>query len=204
MKGLIPPEAGKGLIPRPLGRSMFLILRCLRRGSSFDQQRWVERSMRFETKICIVFIVGLFLSLESKNYAQEITVTGSWDVTIDETDLQGGAGSDLNSTYTSAVNQLDIQIKGKKLKSWRVDVSKADSNWHVLMELWIQRTGDGIGSGTIWGGTTYQEIMNVDQVFFYGGKNRKNIPIQLQLRGMTVQIPYDTYTTTIWFTVSEM
>ena len=34
--GLIPPEAGKGLIPRPLGRSMpFEIPRCLRRSSSF-------------------------------------------------------------------------------------------------------------------------------------------------------------------------
>lgn len=160
--------------------------------------------MRFERKICIVFILGLFLSLESKNYAQVITVTGSWDVTIDETDLQGGAGSDLNSTYTSAVNQLDIAIKGKKIKSWRVDVSKADVYWHALMELWIQRTGDGIGSGGIWEGLEYQEIMNGDEEFFYGGKNRKNVPIQLQLRGMTVQIPYDTYTTTIWFTVSEM
>ncbi len=160
--------------------------------------------MRFERKICIVFILGLFLSLESKNYAQVITVTGSWDVTIDETDLQGGPGSDLNSTYTSAVNQLDIKISKMKKKSWRVDVSKADSNWHALMELWIQRTGDGKGKGTIWGGTTYQEIMNMDQEFFYGSRDRKKVPIQLELRGMTVQIPYDTYTTTIWFTVSEM
>jgi len=32
----------------------------------------------------------------------DITITGDWFLVIDESDLQAGAGSDLNDTYLSA------------------------------------------------------------------------------------------------------
>ena len=83
-------------------------------------------------------------------------------------------------------------------------MSKVDSNGHVLMKLWIQRTGDRSGKGTISGGTTYQEVTATDQEFFNGTKDRTNIPVQLQLRGVSVQKPPDTYMTTVWFTVIKL
>jgi hypothetical protein len=133
--------------------------------------------------------------------AQDITVTGSWSETIDGSDLQSGAGSDLIDTYESQSDQIIIDITGAGMDSWRVDVSKVDGNWHGNFQLYVRRTSDGIGVGPINGGTTYQEVTDTDQSFFDSQQSRTDIHVQLKLEGVSIQIPPDTYSTTVYYTV---
>ena len=107
------------------------------------------------------------------------------------------------ATYESLTNQILVEVKVARVKTWRVDVSKTDSNWHTDFTLSVQRTGNGTGAGSISGGTSYQEVTSTDIEFFSGDKNRKDIPVQLRLSGMSVDVAPDTYTTTVYYTVLE-
>ena len=52
-------------------------------------------------------------------------------------------------------------------------------------------------------GLTYGEITDTDTQFFTGQDDRSNVDCQLQLEDVSVQIPPDTYTTTVYYTVSD-
>lgn len=136
--------------------------------------------------------------------SQSIKVTGSWNEAIDSTDLQGGAGTDLISTYESISNVCDIDITGGAKKDWRVDVNKTDTLWHANLHLYVRRTSDGTGGGTIAGGATYQEITDINQTFFTGYDNLRDITIQYQLTGVSVQILPNAYTTTVNYTITQI
>ena len=135
-------------------------------------------------------------------WAIAITVTGNWAETIDASDLLAGAGSDLRSTYESASNAgiVDISLTAG---NWALVVKKTDTNWHGNFHLYVKRTSNGSGSGTISGGTAYQEITDLDQSFFSGSNDRSNINLQLKLEGVSIQVPPDVYTATIYYTVSD-
>jgi hypothetical protein len=133
----------------------------------------------------------------------KIAVSGSWLETVDQTDLNGGPGSDFVSSLESASDQVTTEISGAGNRSWRVDVKKTNGNWHTSLFLDVRRTSDGSGSGSISGGTAYQEVDDTDQAFFSGDRSRSAINLQLRLRGISVQVPCDTYTTTIYYTVVD-
>jgi len=138
-------------------------------------------------------------------WAITITVTGNWAETIDASDLQAGAGSDLISTYESASNVGIVDISSTA-GNWALVIKKTDTNWHGNFHLYVKRTSDGSGSGTISGGTAYQEITDTDQPFFRGSSDcfdRSNINLQLKLEGVSIQVPPGTYTTKIYYTVSD-
>ena len=160
--------------------------------------------MRITTKFLILLIIFVSITIWEKIQAADITVTGSWTETIDASDLQAGAGSDLIDTYESASDQVEIGITEAGGKNWRVDVRKSDANWHSNFQLSVRRTSSGTGPGTISGGTSYQEVTDTDQSFFNGKKNREGINVQLKLSGVSVQIPPDTYSTTVYYTVVEI
>ena len=69
--------------------------------------------------------------------------------------------------------------------------------------MYVQRTSDGSGSGSIAGGTSYQEVTDTDVKLFWGQNNRSGIDLQLQLTGVSIQVAPDTYTTTVYYTVTE-
>lgn len=161
--------------------------------------------MRITTKFLILLIIFVSITIWEKIQAAiSITVTGSWTETIDASDLQAGAGSDLIDTYESASDQIVIDITNATAAPWRVDVRKSDANWHADFQLSVRRTSSGTGNGTISGGTSYQEVTDTDQSFFNGTKNRDGINVQLKLSGVSIQIPPDTYTTTVYYTVIEI
>lgn len=157
--------------------------------------------MRITTKFLIFIIIFGLIPIDNKVHTHDITVTGSWILTIDASDLLAGAGSDLIDTYESASDQIDIYIDAQGAKSWRVDVRKGDTNWHSDFQLSLRRTSDGTGYGFISGGTSYQEVTDTDQSFFNGGRDRSDIKVQLELSGVSVQVPTDTYATTVYYTV---
>lgn len=163
----------------------------------------------------IFFFVLIILSFSFKLTAQEarIDVSGSWSVTIDETDLVAGAGSDLNSTYTSETNQITVNVDKIVYGNfwdwfvyynWRVDVRRSDINWDSNFRLYVRRTGSGFGFGSISGGTSFQEVTLVDQTFFSGSRRRYYIYLQLQLENVSINISPDTYNTTVIYTVTEL
>ncbi|MGA1842046.1 MAG: hypothetical protein ACMUIU_15615 [bacterium] len=159
----------------------------------------MEERIQIVSLILIVFLILLpkeILSLSVK-------VTGSWSETIDNMDLQGGAGSDLINSYESVSNVCDIDITGIPKDNWRLDVSKVDIQWHPNFHLYVKRTSDGTNGGSLLGGTTYQEITDVYKTFFSGSDNVRNITIQYQLTGVSIQIPPNIYSTTIYYTVTK-
>jgi len=153
--------------------------------------------------ILFLVILGIIAAGSGLYAAVGIKLNGVWSETIDASDLQAGAGSDLIDTHESLSDQISIEIIGATGKNWRVDVKKNDTNWHSAFELSVRRTSDGTGSGTISGGTSYQEVTDTDKTFFDGSGSRQDIFEQLKLSGVSVQVPWDTYITTIYYTVVE-
>ena len=134
--------------------------------------------------------------------AIQVTVTGNWTLVIDETDLQAGPGSDLNPQYSSASDQITVNITNTG-KNWTVYIQGSFSNWHSDLSLDIMRTSNGTGPGTISGGTSWLQVTSSSQQFFIGSKRRDNVYVQCRLNGMSVQIPPDTYTATVIYTIVE-
>jgi len=136
-------------------------------------------------------------------WAISITVTGSWSETINASDLQAGAGSDLVSTYESAADTVSIDISATS-GNWGLDVKKIDTNWHSNLHLHVKRTSDGTYEpANISDGTTYQEVTGINTSFFSGSGDGIDVNVQLKLTGVSIQVPLDTYTTTVYYTVSD-
>jgi hypothetical protein len=155
----------------------------------------------------LLLLPACHCSLEAENVS--IKVRGRWSERIDEANLTAGAGSDLNSTYTSANGEFELRITGfgdnTAIKdAWRVDVRKNDTNWVTALKLFVKRTSNGIGTGTVSGGTTFQEVTNTDKTFFDGSNNRFSLQIQARVSGVSLQITQATYTTSIVFTIVDI
>ena len=150
----------------------------------------------------VLILLLLLISSSGICWAASIVVSGSWAETIDASDLQAGAGSDLIGTYESSANEVRIRITASA--NWQVDVRKSDTTWHANFQLYVRRTSDGTGKGSVSGGTTYQEVTTTDQSFFTGDQNRNNVDVQLRLTGVSVQIPPNTYTTTVNYTITDI
>lgn len=75
------------------------------------------------------------------------------------------------------------------------------------LTVWPKRTGNGkeLLSLNIEGGTTFQQITKSPIHFFdfftSPGNSLSNIPIQSEIRGLSVLIPAQSYTTTLLYTV---
>lgn len=133
--------------------------------------------------------------------AADITAVGGWTETIDASDLIAGAGSDLQSDYYSATNATTLDVTA--IGNYKVDVRRSDTNWSGDFTLYLKRTSDGTGSGTISGGTSYITVSLTDTEFFTGSLDRSGIDVQYHLAGMSVNISPDTYSTTITFTITD-
>ena len=147
-------------------------------------------------------VVGL---LPGALCAITLTVSGSWDLSIDATDLAGGAGSDLIDTYESDPAAVSLTILDiAPAVPWRIDIRKVDLYWPAAFSPYARRTSSGTGSGSVAGGDSYQIITDSDSAFFSGIGDRTDISIQLKLTGVTIQVPPDSYTTTVQYTVVEI
>jgi len=137
--------------------------------------------------------------------AIDIVATGACSETIGASDLVGGAGTDLQGAYESSSDEVAISIINTSGNddNWRVDVKRTDSTWHGDFKLWVKRTGDGSGGGTIAGGGAYQEVGTAYSGFFSGTGDRNDIRVQLKLSGVSVQVPPHAYSASITYTVVD-
>jgi len=134
-----------------------------------------------------------------------VSVGGVWSETVDETNLAGGPGSDLAGTYESSADQISADISGTAgdLDTWRVEVKKTDTTWHDDLHLYLKRTSDGIGSGSISGGGSYLEATDTYAELFSGRGDRTGIHLQLKIMGVSAGVPADAYSATISYTVVD-
>jgi hypothetical protein len=135
--------------------------------------------------------------------AISITVSGSWSVVIDASDLQGGPGTDLVSTQESPLNGSALSVSQASGLNWQVTVRRIDGTWPSGLSLSAKRTSNGTGTGSISGGTTYLNLTTIDQSFFTGRGNRSTVYLRFQLSGLSVNIPPSAYSTTIVYTVVQ-
>ena len=152
----------------------------------------------------LIMLMAFFL-LAPGARAIDILEVGVWSRTVDANDLILGAGSNLKSTYESNSDQGLIAISNTSGDSdnWRVDVRRSDVSWNENLVLSVKRTGNGTGAGSISGGSDYQAVSAGDSEFFSGSGNRSDIPVQLQVSGMSVTIAPATYSTSIVYTVVD-
>lgn len=134
-----------------------------------------------------------------------VATSGSWVLEIDETDLESGAGSDLTDTYLSASNQVTLEIDVPPTNSgWSVSITRNDLRWDPDLTLYARRTTNGSGSGSINGGTDYQEIKSFEEAFFTGSGDRSNIQVEFRLEGVSVTtLTADNYRTMITYTITD-
>jgi len=157
-----------------------------------------------KTGLIIFFLITINICLFLPLNAQNIYVTGNWTLSISTADLQDGPGSDLNPTYTSSSDQIDIELKKvAKKKDWQVSVRLSHVSWHNDFTFRVRRTSDGRGAGWIAGGLSWIDVSEIEQNFFYGYKNRREISVQCQLDGMSCQIEAGMYTANVIYTVTE-
>ncbi len=161
--------------------------------------------MRPRRACLILCLASSFLSSRAAD-AIGISITGNWILSITSSDLVAGAGSDLAGSYQSSSGQVAVDVIGTSGSSdaWRIDVRRSDTTWHESLVVSVKRTSNGSGSGTISGGTAFQSIGPTDATFFSGSGDRSAIDLQLQLSGLSVQVPPSTYSTTVIYTVIDI
>jgi len=81
-------------------------------------------------------------------------------------------------------------------------------DWHPNLQLYARRTGTGVNGlffgSAIGSGTSYQLISTSNQFFFNGICTISDIPIQYEIRNVSLLLPAKTYETTIIYTVTDL
>lgn len=156
-------------------------------------------------EFAIVILIFGIIFLVGKAEAIDITAVGSWSLSIDSADLVAGAGSGLKNDYESAADAVSVSISATAgaSDSWRIDVKKVDTNWQGNLILYVKRTSNGTG-GSVSGGTAYQEVTDINTSFFSGSDDVNGVKAQLKLSGVSIQVPIDTYTTTVYYTIVDI
>ncbi len=164
----------------------------------------------FTTLSILIFVFGSeSLSAQPGPKIQVSDQNQPWSLTVGSADIVGGAGGDFASEYESAVDEKQLKIINRGppnlSRSYRVDVRKDDSSWDSRITLYIRRTSDGTGTGTITGGTVYQEVTGQDMSFFSGNENRDNIDVQFKVSGGYAgeALSADSYVTGVVYTVTR-
>lgn len=150
-------------------------------------------------KYIILVVFTLFLSIQL--YGQTISVSGSPSFAASLFNVTE-AGDNFTTSVTSTTNATTINVGSASTRYWHINVDRVDVNWNSNLHVWVKRTGTGSAtSGTISGGTTFQEVTLTEALFFNGYRNRTNIPIQYQISGISMTVPAANYSTTIYFTI---
>ena len=157
---------------------------------------------------CMLFLLS-FCAMKAQ---RTLTVGGTnWVVSIPSITE---AGSNYAGTYESAANQILLTASiPLLLSSGKVSVHyEGNPTWNPNLILQAKRTGDGTTLCLlciITGGTAYQTVTFTDIELFRitaiaALASYTNIPIQLQLSGVSVTIPAATYNSRLVFTISAL
>ncbi len=118
----------------------------------------------------------------------EIFTSGGWFLTIGETDLIFGAGSNLKSTYLSPPDATLVDIKCEKKTSWSVYARKLQTQDLNDLEIFVRRTSDGEGKGSIEGGEYFIPLRESYTELFWGIGERIGITLQYKITGISINL----------------
>ena len=158
--------------------------------------------MKNSRKMKASFAAAVCLLLPLAASAADVTASGGWNRTVDSSDLASGPGSDLNPTYESAANATSIDLLA--VGNYRIDVRRSIGSWSGDLTLYVKRTSNGTGSGSISGGGTYQAVSTTNTEFFTGNSNRNGVEVQYQTTGMSVDVSPSNYTTNVIYTITDL
>jgi hypothetical protein len=116
------------------------------------------------------------------------------------------AGADYTTYVTSATN-ASLLNASPLILNYQVAVKRQDTLWDSRLQLYVRKTGDGTGtlsSVSPSGVGSYIQINTTNSNFFTGTLSRTGVPVQYEIRGISVLIPVRTYTTTITYTISGL
>ena len=123
------------------------------------------------------------------------------------------AGNDLPDTYTTAPDHMKLSVelgggyKGNKDgRQWKVEVQRVDIDWHRDLDLYVRLTGEGTGpekAKVVKGGQVFQRLKRSPDEFFECKGWRYEIPIQFELRGVSLLLPVKTYRVEVLFTIID-
>jgi hypothetical protein len=152
----------------------------------------------------LVFLLGFMLLANEAWPAMYMNLTGSWSEIVNSVPY---AGNDFQNTYESATDQVTIDVLGTAGVSdqWQIVVKKSNVDWHNDLHFFVKRTSDGAGAGSISDGMAdYVEINDINQYFFSGSGNRRDINIQLKLSGVSVRMPFGRYSIRILYSLFDI
>lgn len=134
----------------------------------------------------------------------DVSVAGGWSLSVDTTDLSGGAGSNLVSSFSSAANQVTLTISNTSSSSdaWRVEAYRS-GDWPAGVTQYLRRTSAGSGNGSISGGAGYMTITTIPATLFSGTGDRGNVELQLRAEGLSVANSPDFWVSSLVYTVVD-
>ena len=78
-------------------------------------------------------------------------------------------------------------------------------DWDDTIKLLVKRSGNGQGQGNrIQGGGAFTEINRVNIEFFRSSNGNFNIPLQYELRDISVLLPAKSYSANIVYSITEL
>jgi hypothetical protein len=156
--------------------------------------------MQIKPRGKLLLLAGVLLA-GSTAWTADLTATGGWSRRITAGDLTAGAGSDLASQQESDAGATTLAIASTGGAAWQIKVRHSPSTWHSNFTLWVKRTSDGTGAGSITGGSGYIEVTQVDTVLFSGTKDRSSISLQYKLTGLSKNVSPNSYLSSVVFSV---
>ncbi|NWG10092.1 MAG: hypothetical protein HXX80_07320 [Nitrososphaerales archaeon] len=159
--------------------------------------------MRKNILILILFLNPILLTIPLHLSAEnlKISASGSWLLSIDQSNLISGGRSNLQSTYQSPPDATLIDIKANKKSSWAVYVRRIPLPNNLTID--VRRTSDGRGQGTIEGGENFIPLGEGYTMLFRGRGERKDITVQYRIRGVSISISPGLRDLQIIYTVEE-
>ena len=108
----------------------------------------------------------------------------------------------------SVVQSSDSDKNNNNNQKWSINVYKTDIDWDSNISLQIKRSGDGKktkgnGNTNIHDGENYRDVTDVSTYFFQGKAEIINIPIDIQLSGISLIMGARDFETNIVFTVYD-
>jgi hypothetical protein len=146
-----------------------------------------DRRPRRLVALCLCSCLAMVLPVASARAAQ-LQVQGSWQCLLGDQDLGGGAGSDLLPVHTSAVNAVVVSVINTAGLPWTMSLRRAAEPWPAGLTIGARRTGDGVGAFSPMGGGSFTLVDDTDQMLMQGRGDVLRIPLQLQLRGASIQL----------------
>ena len=113
-------------------------------------------------------ILLLLLLIIPSMYAQSLTISPGWSVSIPASTITEAGLNYTTTTITSATSQSLMSITAARNTTHTVYVQKTDVSWDPSLIISVRRSGNGSapGGSSITNGTTFQQVTGTATYFF--------------------------------------